>query len=178
MAHVALLRGINVGGKNVLPMKDLSGMFSDAGCSSVRTYIQSGNVIFETPGDAAKLAQVITARIEKKLGYRTPIIVRTREQLLATIRGNPFLKAGAIEKTLYVYFLADSPNARAIAGLDPARSAPDAFHVRGQEIYLHLPNGMGNSKLTNAYFDSKLSTICTARNWATVLKLAAMMETL
>src|ERR1700733_1951404 len=177
MTHVALLRGINVGGKNVLPMKDLSGMFSDAGCSNVRTYIQSGNVIFETPGDAAKVARAITARIEKKLGYRTPIIVRTLEQLAATIRGNPFLKAGAIEKTLYVYFLAESPNARAIAGLDPARSAPDAFHVRGQEIYLHLPNGMGNSKLTNAYFDSKLSTICTARNWAPVLKLAAMMET-
>ena len=69
-----------------------------------------------------------------------------------------------------------SPNAGAIAGLDPARSAPDAFQVLGQEIYLHLPNGMARTKLTNAYFDSKLSTTCTARNWATVLKLSAMME--
>jgi uncharacterized protein (DUF1697 family) len=79
---------------------------------------------------------------------------------------------------LHGYFLAHSPNTAAIAALDPARSTPDAFHVRGQEIYLHLPNGMGRSKLTNAYFDSKLSTICTARNWATVLKLSEMMATL
>jgi len=67
-------------------------------------------------------------------------------------------------------------SARAIAGLDPARSAPDIFHARGQEIYLHLPNGMARTKLTNAYFDSKLSTICTARNWTTVLKLSEMMR--
>jgi uncharacterized protein (DUF1697 family) len=175
MTHVALLRGINVTGKNMLPMKELAQMFSDAGCSHVRTYIQSGNVIFEAPGEAVKIAQVITAKIEKKFGYRVPIIIRTSAQLLKTIHGNPFLKAGVDQKWLHVYFLAHSPNAGAIATLDPARSAPDAFHVRGQEIYLHLPNGMGRSKLTNAYFDSKLSTICTARNWATVLKLAAMM---
>jgi uncharacterized protein (DUF1697 family) len=84
--------------------------------------------------------------------------------------------AGAEQKALHVYFLADLPNPGAIAGLDPSRSAPDAFHVRGQEIYLHMPNGMARTKLTNAYFDSKLSTKCTARNWATVLKLSEMME--
>src|ERR1700722_15603149 len=174
MTHVALLRGINVGGKNSLPMKELAQMFSLAGCTNVRTYIQSGNVIFETSGEAAKIAQVVTAKIEKKFGYRIPIVTRTSEQLLKTIRDNPFLK-GADQKMLHVYFLAPSPNPAAVAALDPTRSTPDAFHVRGQEIYLHLPNGMGRSKLTNAYFDSKLSTICTARNWATVLKLAAMM---
>ena len=174
MTHVALLRGINVGGNNPLPMKELARMFSAAGCANVRTYIQSGNVIFEAPGEAAKIAQVITANTEKQFGYRVPIVTRTSEQLLKTIRDNPFLKR-ADEKMLHVYFLAHSPNTAAIAALDPARSVPDAFHVRGQEIYLHLPNGMGRSKLTNAYFDSKLSTICTARNWATVLKLAAMM---
>jgi uncharacterized protein (DUF1697 family) len=176
VTHLALLRGINVTGKNVLPMKDLARMFADAGCSNVRTYIQSGNVIFGTSDEAGKIAQVVTAKIEKKFGYRVPIIIRTSEQLRATIRGNPFLKAGVDEKWLHVYFLAYSPNTAAIAALDPIRSVPDAFHVRGQEIYLHLPNGMGQSKLTNAYFDSKLSTTCTARNWATVLKLSAMME--
>lgn len=176
MTHLALLRGINVGGKNILPMKDLAKMFADAGCTNVRTYIQSGNVIFQTPAGAPKIAETITTKIENRYGYRVPLVLRTSEQLLKTIGGNPFLKAGAHEKTLYVYFLAHSPNTAAIAALDPARSAPDAFHVLGQEIYLHLPNGMGRSKLTNAYFDSKLSTTCTARNWATVLKLAEMME--
>src|ERR1700734_2121264 len=175
MTHVALLRGINVTAKNSLPMKELAQMFSAAGCTNVRTYIQSGNVIFETPGEAAKIAQAVTAKIEKKFGYRVPIVTRTSEQLLKTIRDNPFLK-GADQKMLHVYFLAHSPNTAAIATLDPTRSAPDAFQVRGQEIYLHLPNGMGRSKLTNAYFDSKLSTTSTARNWATILKLSEMME--
>ena len=178
MTHLALLRGINVGGKNSLPMKDLAQMFLDAGCTNVRTFIQSGNVIFEAPAGAAGIGDAIKAKIEKRYGYRIPVIIRTSEQLLKTIRENPFLKAGTDGKALHVYFLADSPKASTIAGLDPARSAPDAFHVRGQEIYLHLPNGMARTKLTNAYFDSKLSTICTARNWATVLKLSHMMRAL
>jgi uncharacterized protein (DUF1697 family) len=174
--HVALLRGINVGGKNIVPMKDLAKMFADAKCSDVRTYIQSGNVIFEAPPGAPGVAAKITAAIAKRFGFRIPVVVRTSRQMLQTIRNNPFLAAGHDEKTLYVYFLANAALADAIAGLDTARSAPDVFHVRGQEIYMHLPNGMGRSKLTNAYFDSKLSTTCTARNWATVLKLSAMME--
>jgi uncharacterized protein (DUF1697 family) len=176
MTHVALLRGINVGGKNMLPMKDLAGMFDAAGCTDVRTYMQSGNVIFEAPAGAPGIADKITANIEKRFGFRIPVILRTSRQLLKAIRDNPFLAAVEDQRWLHVYFLANAPNARAIAGLDPARSAPDAFHVRGQEIYLHLPNGMGRSKLTNAYFDAKLSTISTARNWATVLKLSEMME--
>ncbi len=174
MKHVALLRGINVAGKNVLPMKDLARMFADAGCTDVRTYIQSGNVIFDAPPGAPGIADMITANIEKRFGFRVPVTLRTSEQLRKIIRGNPFLAAGTDQKWLHVYFLAGTPNARAIAGLDPGRSAPDAFHVAGREIYLHVPNGMGRSKLTNAYFDAKLSTICTARNWATVLKLAEM----
>jgi uncharacterized protein (DUF1697 family) len=175
MTHVALFRGINVGGNNLLPMKDLALMFVAAGCTDVRTYIQSGNVIFQAPAGAPGIADTIAANIEKRFGFRVPLILRTSLQLRKTIRDNPFLAAPTDQKALHVYFLAHAPNAQAIAGLDAGRSVPDAFHVRGQEIYLHLPNGMGRSKLTNAYFDSKLSTICTARNWATVLKLAEMM---
>jgi len=175
VTHVALLRGINVGGKNILPMKDLAQMFADAGCTDVRTYIQSGNVIFKK-ADTLRLADAITANVQKRFGFRIPVILRTSEQLRKTIGDNPFLTAEADQKALHVYFLAAAPNARAIAGLDRGRSAPDAFHVRGQEIYLHLPNGMARTKLTNGYFDSKLSTVCTARNWSTVLKLAEIMQ--
>ena len=177
MTHVALLRGINVGGKNILPMKDLAAMFVAAGCADVRTYIQSGNVVFSAPARVVrKLPDQITRAIEKRFGYRIPVIVRTSDELARAIRDNPFLSPGADEKPLNIYFLADAPAAAAIAGLDPNRSTPDAFHVRGREIYLHLPNGMARTKLTNAYFDSKLSTISTARNWATVQKLLEMME--
>ncbi|MCU1318566.1 MAG: hypothetical protein JWP98_84, partial [Edaphobacter sp.] len=75
----------------------------------------------------------------------------------------------------HVYFLAGMPTAGDVAGLDAGRSAPDAFAVIGREIYLQLPNGMGRTKLTNAYFDSKLKTVSTARNWRTVLKLVEMV---
>jgi uncharacterized protein (DUF1697 family) len=175
MKHVALLRGINVGGKNLLPMKDLAGMFAAAGCTDVRTYIHSGNVVFDAPAGAPGIAETVAAKIEKRFGFRTPVILRTSQQLLKTIRENPFLACVADQRWLHVYFLANRASASAIAGLDPNRSVPDVFHVSGQEIFLHLPNGMGRSKLTNVYFDSKLSTTCTARNWATVLKLSEMM---
>ena len=176
MTYVALLRGINVGGKNILPMKDLAAMFVAAGCRDVRTFIQSGNVVFSaSAASAQKVPEQITKAINKRFGYQIPVIIRTSEELAAVIRDNPFLKTGAEEKLLYIAFLADLPDAKAVAGLDPDRSPPDVFHVRGREIHLHLLNGAARSKLTNAYFDSKLKTISTARNWATVQKLLAMM---
>ncbi len=177
LKYLALLRGINVGGKNKLPMKDLAELFAAAGCSDVRTFIQSGNVIFNTnPRAAQGLADLITRRIEESAGYRIPVVLRTAEELGAAIRGNPFIAAGADEKTLHVYFLSTLPNAREVAALDPERSLPDTFAVRGREIYVQLPNGMARTKLTNAYFDSRLSTTSTARNWSTVLKLYELMR--
>jgi uncharacterized protein (DUF1697 family) len=175
--HLALLRGINVGGKNKLPMKDLIEIFVQAGCDNVQTYIQSGNVIFAAaPALATRLAALITAQIAKRFGYQIPIVLRTAKELDAVVRHNPFLKAGAPEDTLHVMFLADLPNPRSVVALDPNRSPGDAFLVRGQEVYLQLPNGVANSKLTNAWFDAKLDTTSTARNWRTVLKLFELLE--
>lgn len=172
MKHVALLRGINVGGKNKLPMKDLARMFVEAGCGDVQTFIQSGNVVFTAaPGLLKNLPEAIQSTIAERFGYRVPVILRSSQQLGRAIEDNPFLKAGKHEKTLHLCFLADSPGAQAVKVLDPNRSPGDAFHVSGQEIYLHLPNGAAKTKLTNAWLDSKLSTISTVRNWATVLKL-------
>jgi uncharacterized protein (DUF1697 family) len=176
-AFVALLRGINVGGKHRLPMKELAEFFTNANCTGVRTYIQSGNVVFKASAAVSKtLSQCIAGNIEERFGFASPIILRTAEEMAQTVRDNPFLRAGKPENTLHVYFLADLPDTGAIETLDPERSTPDAFRVVGRQIYLHLPNGMGRSKLTNAYFDSKLSTISTARNWATVLTLLKMMQ--
>jgi len=174
--YVALLRGINVGGKNMLPMKDLCAMFGAAGCSEVRSYIQSGNVIFKAdPGGAAQLPELITAQIAERFGHRPPVILRTVEQLREVVNNNPFLQAGAGEETLHVMFLANRPDPARVETLDPNRSPPDAFAVRGQEIYLQLPRGVADTKLSNAYFDSKLATISTGRNWRTVLKLLELM---
>jgi uncharacterized protein (DUF1697 family) len=175
MKHIALLRGINVGGKNILPMKDLSAMFVAAGCRDVATYIQSGNVVFGAPAAALKkLPAAISAKIADDFGYRVPVIVRSHEELSVVVRGNPFLKPDSDQKILHVAFLADVPGPNAITKLDPDRSPPDRFAVIGREVFLHLPNGGGNTKLTNAWLDSKLSTVSTVRNWTTVLKLHEM----
>ncbi|HLW76754.1 MAG TPA: DUF1697 domain-containing protein [Bryobacteraceae bacterium] len=177
MKYVALLRGVNVGGKNSLPMKELASMFDKAGCAEVRTYIQSGNVVFAAPAPLIKtLAAKIAGQIEKRFGFRSPVVLRSLDQLRLAIRDNPFVKPDVDPKALHIYFLADEPGPQAIATLDPNRSSPDAFLVRGCHIYLHMPNGMGRTKLTNAYFDSKLSTVSTARNWSTVHKLLEMMS--
>jgi uncharacterized protein (DUF1697 family) len=175
--YVALLRGINVGGKHTLPMKDLAKIVCDCKCSDVRTYIQSGNVVFAaSPAASRTLPALIAKKIEERFGFPAPVILRTGDELARILRGNPFLRAGAPERALHVYFLADLPSASAVKSLDPNRSAPDEFRVVGREIYLHVPNGMGRTKLTSTYFDSKLSTVCTARNWATVNMLLQMMK--
>ena len=173
---VALLRGINVGGKNKLPMKDLTAMFVEAGCGNVRTYIQSGNVVFEAAaGVAARLPGVIEKRIEKQFGFRTPVILRTATQLRDVVGDNPFLKAGAAPETLHVLFLADRPSRALADALDPDRSPPDQFVVQGQQVYLRLPRGVAPTRLTNAWFDAKLATISTGRNWRTVTTLLDLM---
>jgi uncharacterized protein (DUF1697 family) len=172
-SHLALLRGINVGGKNKLPMKDLAGMFEDAGCTNVHTFIQSGNVTFTATSSVSKgLGDVVASKIAEQFGYKVRVILRTAQQLRQVVSNNPFPQG---EENLHVMFLADRPTPTKIAALDPNRSAPDAFIVRGGEIYLHLPNGVADSKLTNAWFDSKLGTVSTGRNWRTVTKLLEIM---
>ena len=170
--HIALLRAINLGSKNKLPMKDLIEIFAAAGCCDVQTYILSGNVVFSAPGSlAARLPAEINAQVAKRFGFSTPVVLRTALQLRQVFENNPFLKMGAPEETLHVMFLAEQPSRSAIASLDPERSAGDTFVVCGREIYLRLPNGVARSKLTNAYFDGKLATASTSRNWRTVAKL-------
>ncbi len=172
-AHVALLRGVNVGGKNILPMRDLAAMFESCGCADVRTYIQSGNVLFTADAAlAARVPALIAKAIAARFRLDVPIVTRTAAELAAIVANNPFLVAGADPKTLHVVFLRDQPSAARVSGLDPDRSPPDEFRVRGREIYLCCPNGVGRSKLTAPYFDSQLATTCTARNWNTVLVLA------
>ncbi len=173
--HLALLRGINVGGKAILPMKALAAIFVAAGATKVTTFIQSGNVLFEA-AEPETVVAAVTVEIARVFGYPGRIVLRSASELAAAYKANPFAKAGAPMETLHVYFLADKPDAAAVKALDPARSPEDSFVVKGREVFLHLPNGMARTKLSNAYFDGKLKTVSTARNWKTVGKLAEMMK--
>lgn len=178
-AHVALLRGVNVGGKNLLAMADLAEMFEEAGCAEVRTYIQSGNVVFLATASAAKgLAAGISKMIAERVGIRAPITLRTAEEMRRVALGNAFLTPKCDMKALYVGFLADEPEKAHVAGLNPERSPGDSYHVRGREIYMNLVTGAAKTKLTTAYFDAALKTVSTFRNWNTVLKLSEMSAAL
>ena len=159
-------------------MEHLARLFEEAGCVDVRTYIQSGNVLFgASRSQAGGLPARISTSIADEFGYRIPVMLRTVEEFGETIRNNPFVESGAPENWLHVLFLASHPDARVVAALDPDRSPPDAYAVRGREIYLQLPNGVAKTRLTNAYFDARLATVTTGRNWRTVRKLFDLART-
>lgn len=173
--HIALLRGINVGGKNILPMKELAAMFVGVGCGDVRTYIQSGNVVFTAkPAIVKRLPGLISKAISDDFDLDIPIVMRTARELAKVAGNNPFLKNGQDTKPLYVAFLEEKPSKAAQKALDPDRSPPDEFAVRGSEIYLNYLNGAGKTKLNTQYLDSRLKITSTIRNWRTVLKLVEM----
>mgnify|MGYP001599921686 CR=1 FL=1 len=168
---LALLRGINVGGKNRLGMADLVDIFETIGCTRVETYIQSGNVVFEPPGGGLEtVAPRVTAALNSRHGLTVPVITRTGDELRLLAGSSPL---GDVDpRAVHVCFLADQADP---SRLDPRRSPGDSFVVLGREIYLHLPNGVARTKLTNAYFDRVLGTVSTVRNWATVGALAGMV---
>ncbi len=171
------MRGINVGGRNKLPMKDLVTIFEAAGCTHVRTYVQSGNVIFDaTPRIAATIGERVRIAVKERFGHAPVAVIRTADELEAAIAANPFLARGADFSRLQVMFLEGEPTPERAASLEPDRSPGDEFSLVGRELFLYQPGGIADSKLTNAYFDAKLKTTTTARNWRTVLAIADLID--
>ncbi len=157
-------------------MADLREIFTAAGCGAVKTYIQSGNVVFEAShGLASRAPAIVAEAIRQKFGYETAVVVRSGEELRQVAASNPFDTSGD-PRFLQVAFLEAEPGAEAVSRLDPERSPPDAFEVRGRHVYLHYPNGVARSKLTNEYLASRLQTASTMRNWRTVQTLLKMVE--
>lgn len=167
-----MLRGINVGGNNMIKMEALRELVTGLGHADVATYIQSGNVIFKSQaGTRAGLIGGIEAGINEKFGMAITVILRTCEELARVVLDSPFLRPGTDVATLYVIFLKDAPDPARLARLDPQQVAPDEFRVVGREIYARYPNGYGRSKMTNTFFEGRLGVRGTARNWKTVTKL-------
>jgi len=159
--RIALLRGVNVGGRT-LPMAGLRDAFEQLGHAGVRTYIQSGNVVFDATGSAARVRAAIEQAIDRTFGLEVTVLLRTPAELAKVAAQNPF---GA---DAYVTFLDGAPDRKRVAALDPAPFAPDEFRVIGSEVYVRCPDGYGRTKINNTFFEKKLATRATTRNWRTV----------
>ena len=172
--RVALLRGVNVGGKNKVSMRTLCEVFEAAGCKQAESYIQSGNVVFRSGLTDVDLQKRLAAAIEARFGFAVPVVVRSAMELRTVLAVNPF--AEIAEERVAVMFLRDRPTLEAVDRLEMERFLPERFAAAGGEIYLDMPNGQGRSKMTTAYFDGRLRTVGTVRNLRTLRRLVAMAE--
>lgn len=169
---VALLRGINVGGKNIIPMADLRRVMEDTGATDVATYIQSGNVVFtHASADRATLGKQLEDDIRGAFGVSSTVVLRTFAELAKVARAEPF---GPDNSNTHVTFLERKPAATAVRGLADLEIAPDRIEVVGNEAFLHYPNGVSGSRLTGPLLERRLGVAGTARNWRTVTRLADM----
>lgn len=172
--HVALLRGINVSGKHILPMRDLQTLFAEAGAQDVSTYIQSGNVLFNAPPKSiVRIAKNVHARIESDFGFTSPIVVRATTGLAALPARNPFLPRVTDFSRLLVFFL-ERPSR--LTSLDLLRFAPDEFVLSSSEVFAYFPRGVGQSKFNNTRLEKLAGSPATGRNWNTVLKLIELAK--
>jgi uncharacterized protein (DUF1697 family) len=172
--YVALFRGINVGGKNILPMKDLVGILESIGCEKVKTYIQSGNVVFQFRGNKTKkIAEEIGSIILESHGFEPKVHLLSIKELEAAVENNPFSTVEG--KSLHFFFLAPTPSKPDLDALAKLKSNSEEFKLHKNIFYLLAPDGIGRSKLA-AKVEKALGVPATARNWNTVSKLMAMVH--
>ena len=168
--YVSLLRGINIGSNKRVKMALLQKSFQAMGFERVKTYIQSGNVIFSgRKVSTATLSRKIEAKILQDFGFSVAVISRTQDEMEKTIQNNPFLKKSGIDlEKLHVVFLSEAPELAALQKMLALVSAPDLAHCVGKEIYFYLPNGVSQSSMWRTPWERTLAVVPTMRNWKTV----------
>jgi uncharacterized protein (DUF1697 family) len=164
------LRAVNVGGRNTVPMADLRRVFEDVGCDSVRTYIQSGNVVFEHD---APDREALEAAVADAFGVQSAIVLRSARQLRRLADAHPF---GADTSKSVVAFLDSKPGRAALRALSELDIEPDRFEHVGPDVVMHYPNGYAGARLTPAVLEKQLGVRATARNWRTVARLAELVS--
>jgi uncharacterized protein (DUF1697 family) len=181
-AYLALLRGINLGGRNKVPMAGLRQLAESLGHGDVATYIQSGNLIFSSPDtDTVALADALEQGIADQLGVQAPVVVLSRAELAAAVADNPFTSEPD-PRRVHAVFRQDERSpaaAKAVAALQQKSAdagSKDQAVIVGRTLFLHTPDGFGRSDLAAQLFRSSTQAAGTARNWATVTKLMAMLE--
>ncbi|HWX43882.1 MAG TPA: DUF1697 domain-containing protein [Solirubrobacteraceae bacterium] len=169
---MALLRGVNVGGNNKVPMASLRELMHELGYEDVRTHLQSGNAVFSAPGTPPEqAAHEIEQQLARRLGLNVRVLVRTREELERVVAANPLAEAVSEPARLLVNFLSAAPDPQRLRELDPADFEPDVFGVGEREIYVWCPEGVRATKLSYAFWEKRLGVTVTARNWNTVTRL-------
>jgi uncharacterized protein (DUF1697 family) len=173
--YIALLRGINVGGNRVLPMKELVAILEDAGACRVRTYIQSGNAVFQSAdADPARLASVLAAAIDRRRGFEPGILILEPEAMRKAMAEMPFAEAESDPASVHLGFLSAKPGKPDLEQLAGLRKESERFHLTDGVFYLHAPEGVGHSKLA-ANAEKLLGVPMTDRNWRTVCKIHEMV---
>jgi uncharacterized protein (DUF1697 family) len=171
--QVALLRGINVGGSKKVAMATLREVFAGLGLSEIKTYVNSGNVVFS--GRKASVVKLERA-IADEFGFEVPVVIRTRDEIADVVAANP-LQAVATNPARYLVLFADREiDPERTSHLDLDALAPEVFALRGREAYLWLPNGVQSSKLVRGTSDKRLGVMVTGRNWRTVEQLLALAD--
>jgi uncharacterized protein (DUF1697 family) len=174
--YIALFRGINVGGNNKLPMKELVAVLEGLGLRDIRTYIQSGNVVFSgKQEDKIKLAARTSAAINKSHGFEPWVLLLEADALERAIKANPFPEGEADGKNLHFNFLATVPPKPDLTGLERLKAASERFQLKGDVFFLLAPEGIGRSKLASN-MERLLGVPMTGRNWNTVRQLQKMLE--
>jgi uncharacterized protein (DUF1697 family) len=174
--YVALFRGINVGGRNRLPMRELVDVLRGMGLQGIRTYIQSGNVVFQSDAtDTLRLGESISVAVSESHGFSPRVLVLTLDEFEAAAESNPFPEAVSDHKTLHLYFLSAEPENPDLEALESIRADSERFTLQGKVFYLHAPDGIGRSRLA-ARVEKALGVAATARNWRSVTEIMAMAK--
>lgn len=174
MKYISILRGINVSGQKKIKMAALKALYEAQGFESVTTYIQSGNVIFESMGtNRDDLKKAIENAIEQKYLFHVPVDIRSNQELKTVVDNCPYEEAKAEENgtKVLVTFLKSTPEQQKQKLLQEYVKSPERLTIQGSEVYLYCPNGYGKSKLTNTFLESKLGVSATTRNWKSVKAL-------
>ena len=177
---ISMLRAVNVGGRNQIRMDALRALYESLGLRDAQTYVQSGNVVFKTTArDLVQLCKRIEDAIERSVGFRPVVILRTPAELRKTIAKKPFGERRDIDpRKLLVMFLAGDPGSEARAEVLKIKTDPEKLRIEGSELYVYYPDGMGRSKLPMARIEKTLKMPGTGRNWNTVTKLLEIAEKL
>lgn len=172
--YIAFFRGINVGGHNKMPMKELAALLEGLGLTGVRTYIQSGNVVFRaSKGTESQWSAAIRTAVEGQFGFSPWVRVMEASALKKVAAANPYPQAAADHKTLHLFFLASRPGAPDFEGMDRVKTPTESYTLRDTVFYLHAPDGIGKSKLAERA-ERLLGVEATARNWRTVTEVLAL----